>query len=69
MSKSEKNWRRFYMIMMIFIYCFYIPIETFEWLSGSGGIPYTALVLGFAIPLLRKNHLNTIWDKEGKESS
>lgn len=69
MSKSEKNWRRFYMIMMICIYGIYVPVTVYEWLAGSGGFPLTAVVVGFGLPLMRKNHLRQIWEKEGKTSS
>ncbi|WP_077327777.1 hypothetical protein [Virgibacillus siamensis] len=69
MSKSEKNWRRFYLILMIFIYGIFVPVTVFEWLAGSEGFPLTAIVVGFALPLMRKNHLTAIWEKEGKQSS
>lgn len=66
MSKSEKRWRRFYLILMIFIYVIYVPVTVVEWLAGSGGFPITAVVVGFGLPLMRKNHLNSIREKEGK---
>ncbi|GGK08600.1 hypothetical protein GCM10007063_33760 [Lentibacillus kapialis] len=68
MSKSEKRWRRFYLILMIFIYAIYVPIAVVEWLAGTGGFPITAVVVGVGIPLMRKNHLNSIKEKEGKDA-
>ncbi|GAA0588648.1 hypothetical protein GCM10009001_00650 [Virgibacillus siamensis] len=65
MSKSEKNWRRFYMILMIFIYGIFVPVTVFEWLAGSGGFPLTALVVGTALPLMRTNHIRQIQEKDG----
>ncbi|TFJ91289.1 hypothetical protein [Lentibacillus salicampi] len=66
MSKTEKRWRRLYLILMIFIYAIYVPVTVVEWLAGSGGFPITAVVVGFGLPLMRKNHLNSIREKEGK---
>lgn len=66
MSKSEKRWRRFYLIMMIFAYAIYAPITVVEWLGGSGGFPFTAVVLGIGLPLMRKNHIKQIRANEGK---
>lgn len=68
MSKSEKRWRRFYLILMIFIYAIFVPVTVIEWLAGSGGFPITALVVGVALPLMRKNHVNSIRQKEGKDA-
>ncbi|GEL76476.1 hypothetical protein [Tenuibacillus multivorans] len=69
MSKSEKRWRRLYLFLMIFIYAIFAPITVTEWLAGSGGFPYTAIVVGIALPFMRKNHLNSIRQKEHRESA
>ncbi|MFC4558648.1 hypothetical protein ACFO3D_10550 [Virgibacillus kekensis] len=66
MSKSEKRWRRFYLTLMIFIYAVYVPVTLIEWLAGGGGIPYTAVIVGIALPYMRKNHIESIREKEGK---
>lgn len=68
MSKSEKRWRRFYLILMIFIYAIFVPITVIEWLAGGGSIPYTAVIVGVGLPIMRKNHINAIREKEGKSS-
>ncbi|GAA0465727.1 hypothetical protein [Alkalibacillus silvisoli] len=68
MSKSEKRWRRFYMILMLFIYIIVVPVMAIDWLGGSGGFPYTAIIVGTALPLIRKNHLNAIRHKELHEA-
>ncbi|TFJ91631.1 hypothetical protein [Lentibacillus salicampi] len=68
MSKSEKRWRRLYFYLMIFIFAIYVPITVFEWLTGAGGFPLTAIVVGIGIPLGRKTHLKSIREKEGKDT-
>lgn len=60
MSKREKKWRRIYLFLMIFIYAIFVPVSALEWLVGEGKFPYTAIVVGFALPFIRKNHLTTI---------
>ncbi|OAT84729.1 hypothetical protein A6P54_20900 [Bacillus sp. MKU004] len=60
MSKKEKRWRRFYLFLMIFFYVIYVPVSVIEWLAGEGGIPLTALVVGIALPYMRKNHIEQI---------
>ncbi|WP_067724819.1 hypothetical protein [Oceanobacillus damuensis] len=65
MPKKEKGWRRLYLILMIFIYAVFVPITVIEWLTGNGGFPMTALIVGLALPAMRKNHLNQIREKEG----
>ncbi|GAB3047720.1 hypothetical protein [Virgibacillus ainsalahensis] len=67
MSRSEKKWRKIYLGLMIFIYGVFTPITVFEWLAADGGFPLTALVVGIALPVMRRNHLNQIREKEGKE--
>ncbi|GEN44517.1 hypothetical protein [Alkalibacillus haloalkaliphilus] len=64
MSKSEKRWRRFYLILMLFIYIIYVPVTVIDWLGGSGSFPYTAFIVGIGLPLIRKNHLNSIQQNE-----
>ncbi|WP_087973444.1 hypothetical protein [Oceanobacillus rekensis] len=64
MSKKEKRWRRLYLILMIFIYAVFVPITVVEWLAADGSFPLTALVVGFALPVMRKNHINQIREKE-----
>ncbi|RDI37950.1 hypothetical protein [Falsibacillus pallidus] len=64
MSKKEKRWRRFYLIMMIFIYAIFVPVSILEWLGGDGSLPITAVVVGGALPAIRKNHLQQIQAKE-----
>lgn len=49
---------------MIFIYAVYIPMTVFEWIIGEDGFPYTAVVIGFSLPLMRANHINTIRNKQ-----
>ncbi|MFD2760681.1 hypothetical protein [Lentibacillus juripiscarius] len=68
MSKSEKRWRRFYLVLMIFIYAIFVPVTVIEWLAGSGGFPITAIVVGLGLPLMRKNHMNSIRVKEGNNA-
>jgi predicted permease len=65
MSKKEKRWRRFYLFLMIFFYAIYVPVSVLEWLLGDGGLPITAVVVGIALPYMRKNHLHQIQMKEG----
>lgn len=69
MSKTEKKWRRFYLILMIVIYGFFVPVTVIEWLAGDSGVPYTAVVIGLALPVMRKNHIHTIREKEGNSNS
>ncbi|ALX47199.1 hypothetical protein [Lentibacillus amyloliquefaciens] len=69
MSKSEKRWRRFYLILMIFIYAIYVPVTVTEWLAGTGSFPITAIVVGVGLPLGRINHLRVIREKEEKNAS
>ncbi|GAA0432280.1 hypothetical protein GCM10008934_22160 [Virgibacillus salarius] len=52
---SEKSWRRFYLYLMLFIYIIYAPISIIEWLSESGGFPFTAIIVGIALPLSEKS--------------
>lgn len=52
---------------MIFIYGIFTPITVHEWLFTDGGFPLTAVVVGFALPFMRKNHLNQVREKEGKD--
>lgn len=66
--KSEKSWKRFYLFMMIFFYAIYVPVSLLEWLGGDGGIPITAVVVGVALPFIRKNHLSQIKEKRNKEA-
>ncbi|WP_217589298.1 hypothetical protein [Lentibacillus saliphilus] len=66
MSKTEKKWRTIYLLLMIFIYAVYVPITVFEWIWSEGGIPFTAIIIGSALPLMRKNHIQTIREKEEK---
>lgn len=63
MSKKEKRWRRFYLILMIFIYAVFVPVTVLEWLFGDGRFPLTAIVVGTALPMMRKNHINQIQSK------
>jgi hypothetical protein len=65
MSKTEKKWRRFYLIGMIVIYGIFVPVTALDWLAGDGGVPYTAVVIGLALPMMKKNHIHTIREKEG----
>jgi hypothetical protein len=60
MSKKEKRWRRFYLFLMIFFYAIYVPVSIIEWLARDGGLPLTAVVVGIALPYMRKNHLHQI---------
>ncbi|WP_010098580.1 hypothetical protein [Ornithinibacillus scapharcae] len=64
MSKSEIKWRKFYLYLMIFIYAVYTPITVFEWIIGEDGFPFTAVVIGFSLPLMRANHIHTIREKQ-----
>ncbi|MBH0167596.1 hypothetical protein IHV12_22055 [Fictibacillus sp. 7GRE50] len=64
MSKSEKKWRRFYMMMYIFIYGIYVPYNLFMWLGGSEGFPYAMLGIALGLPMMKKNHINNIREKE-----
>ncbi|SFA91164.1 hypothetical protein SAMN04488072_103220 [Lentibacillus halodurans] len=68
MSKTEKRWKRFYLILMVFIYAIYVPVTAFEWLSGTGGFPLTAIVVGVGLPLARINHIRAIREKEEKDA-
>ncbi|MCC5804408.1 hypothetical protein [Rossellomorea vietnamensis] len=68
MSKKEKRWRRFYLLLMIFFYAIYVPVSILEWLAGDGGIPITAVVVGMALPYMRKNHLQQIQVKQDQGS-
>ena len=56
MSK-EKKWRRIYKVLMIFFYVVFVPVTVGEWLLSDGSFPFAAIVVGFALPFMRKNHL------------
>lgn len=60
----EQRWKRFYFILMLFIYLIYAPVSILEWLLVNSGFPYTALTVGTALPFIRKNHINTIRKEE-----
>ncbi|MBS4175856.1 hypothetical protein [Bacillus sp. FJAT-49736] len=64
MSKREKRWRRFYLILLIFIYAVFVPVSVLEWLIGDERFPLTAIVVSFGLPMLRKNHIKSIREKE-----
>ncbi|MQR93619.1 hypothetical protein [Fictibacillus phosphorivorans] len=64
MSKSEKKWRRFYMMMYIFIYGIYVPYNLFMWLGGNEGFPYAMLGIALGLPMMKKNHINSIREKD-----
>ncbi|WP_170840760.1 hypothetical protein [Oceanobacillus limi] len=49
---------------MIVIYGIFVPVTVFEWLALDGSFPLTAVVIGFALPVMRRNHLHTIREKE-----
>ncbi|MGG3915103.1 hypothetical protein [Rossellomorea vietnamensis] len=51
--------------LIIFFYVIYVLISVLEWLLGDGGVPITAVVVGIALPYIRKNHLHQIQLKEG----
>ncbi|WP_231784234.1 hypothetical protein [Lentibacillus sp. JNUCC-1] len=53
---------------MIFIYVSYVPVTFYEWIWSDGGTPYTAFLLGVAIPLIRVNHIRDIRRKEEESS-
>lgn len=55
-SKSEKKWRRFYMMMYIFIYGIYVPYNLFMWLGGNEGFPYAMLGIALGLSMMKKNH-------------
>jgi hypothetical protein len=65
MSKKEKRWKRFYLFLMIFFYAIFVPVSVLEWFAGDGGLPITAVVVGIALPFMRKNHLHQIQMKKG----
>ncbi|ETP69083.1 hypothetical protein AC739_01555 [Planococcus glaciei] len=54
---KEKKWRKIYLVLMIFFYAVFVPVTFAEWLLGEGGFPFTAIVVGMALPYMRKNHL------------
>ena len=54
---KEKKWRKIYLVLMIFFYAVFVPVTFEEWLLGEGGFPFTAIVVGMALPYMRKNHL------------
>jgi hypothetical protein len=68
MSKKEKRWRRFYLILMIFFYVIFVPVSVLEWIGADGGFPITAIAVGVALPYMRKNHLNQIQVREGTKA-
>lgn len=63
MSKREKKWRRIYLFLIIFIYAIFVPVTALDWLAGDGKFPYTAIIVGIALPFIRKNHLTTMKGK------
>lgn len=65
MTIREKRWRRFYLFLMLFIYVIYVPFSFLEWIFLDGKIPFVAILIGVALPFMRKNHLNNI--QSGKE--
>jgi len=54
---KEKKWRRIYLGLIIFVYGIFTPVTVMEWLLADGKFPLTALVMCFAMPAIRKNHL------------
>ncbi len=58
--KKLKRWKRIYFILMIFIYAVFIPVTTLEWLFADGSFPITAIAVGSALPVMKKNHLNQL---------
>lgn len=57
---KEKKWRRIYLALMIFFYGIFVPVTVMEWLFGEGSFPFTAIAVGFALPFMRKNHLQQL---------
>ncbi|MBS4210371.1 hypothetical protein [Bacillus sp. FJAT-50079] len=53
----EKKWKRFYLFLMIFFYGIFTPVSFAEWLFADGKFPYTVIIVGIALPAMRKNHL------------
>ncbi|MCM3719799.1 hypothetical protein [Fictibacillus phosphorivorans] len=64
MTKSEKKWRRFYGMMYIFIYGIYVPYNLFMWLGSEEGFPFGMIGIAIGLPLIKKNHINSIHEKE-----
>ncbi|MCA1057011.1 hypothetical protein LCM10_18770 [Rossellomorea aquimaris] len=49
-------------VLLIFFYVIYVPVSIIQWFAGDGGI--TALVVGIALPYMRKNHIEQIRVKQ-----
>lgn len=64
MSKKEKKWSRIYLFLMIFFYGVFGPVSILLFFLGEEGFPYTLIVVGTALPFMRKNHLTQIREKE-----
>ncbi|PPA68653.1 hypothetical protein [Jeotgalibacillus proteolyticus] len=58
--KKHKRWKRIYLFLMIFFYVIFVPVTVGEWLLGDGGFPFTAIAVGVALPMIRKNHLTQL---------
>ena len=58
--KKYKNWTRIYLLLTIFFYGIFVPVTIAEWLFSDAGFPYTAVVVGIALPAMKKNHLAQI---------
>lgn len=64
MTKNERKWHKIYTALMVFIYIIYIPVSVIEWLSTDSGFPIVALVVGIALPFMRKNHMAQLKEEQ-----
>lgn len=55
--KKYKRWKRTYLILSIFFYGIFVPVTIAEWLFSDASFPFTAVVVGLALPAMKKNHL------------
>ena len=64
MTKNERKWHKIYTALMVFIYLIYIPVSVIEWLSTDSSFPIVALVVGIALPFMRKNHMAQLKEEQ-----
>lgn len=55
--KKYKRWKNTYLLLLIFFYGIFVPVTVAEWLFADAGFPFTAIIVGIALPAMRKNHL------------
>jgi hypothetical protein len=61
MSKRERRWRRFYILLFTFLYGCVIPINLFVYFSLTDErFPFVPILVGIILPFTKKRHLEQI---------